>query len=138
MPSRWTRVALQIAAGLVLLLGGLWWGRRTSAGNPTAPRFALLLLEDSTFQGATAVGHDSLVAEYSAWAGQLAGSGSLVLGEELEPASYPLGPATAATDRVTGLFVIAEENLEGALRIARTCPHLRYGGGIVVRPIAAT
>jgi hypothetical protein len=138
MPGRWTRIALQVAAGVVLFLGGLWWGRRFTAGDPTAPRFALLLLEDSTFQGATTVGHDSLVAEYSAWAGRLAGNGNLVLGEELEPTSYPLGAPTAATDRVTGLFVIAAANLEAALRIARTCPHLRYGGGIVVRPIAAT
>jgi hypothetical protein len=137
--GRWTGIALQIAAGVVLLLGGLWWGRRSPPGdNPAVPRFALLLLEDSTFQGATKVGHDSLVDEYSAWAGQLAEHGNLVLGEELEPASYSLGPESPATDRVTGLFVIAAENLEAALRIARTCPHLRYGGGVVVRPIQPT
>ena len=141
--SGWkARVLLQMAAGLVLLLGGLWWGRKGGGSQPsgaTAPRFALLLLEDSTFLGVRAVGHDSLVAEYSAWAGELARRGSLVLGEELESSSYPMGTATAAgTERVTGLFVIAAPNLDAALAVARRCPHLRYGGGIIVRPIVPT
>ncbi len=128
-----------IAATVVLFLAGAFWGARpdTGTGEPPLPRYALLLLEDSTFSGTATVGHDSLVAEYAAWAGELAGTGSLVVGEELDQASYPLGEVgPGAADRVTGLFVIAAESLERALDIARRCPHLRYGGGIVVRPIA--
>jgi hypothetical protein len=135
-----TRILLPLAAAVVLFWSGGRWARR-GAGTPDGrmPQYVLLLLEDSTFRGGAQVGHDSLVAEYSAWAGELAGTGNLIMGEELDPAAYPLGNVTLeGVNRVTGLFVITAESLEKAMGIARSCPHLRYGGGLVVRPIVPT
>jgi hypothetical protein len=136
------RVLLPLAAGMILFLAGGWWGRRSSgeALAANSPRFALFLLEDSTFQGISAVGHDSLVAEYSAWAGGLAQTGSLVLGEELADEEIALGSPTglSMTRWITGFFIVSAPTSEAALVIARTCPHLRYGGRIVVRPIVPT
>src|SRR5271169_2594028 len=37
-----------------------------------------------------------------------------------------------------GYFVIAAPNLDAALAIARTYPHLKHGGTIVIRPIDPT
>lgn len=139
--GRLSRAMLQIAAGVILLLGGMWLGRQSSS-ETDSPRFALFLLEDSTFQGTRSVGHDSLVAEYSAWAGNLAQQGKLVLGEELGNQAWPLG-RSGGTGRdmaqtITGFFVLTARGEAEALAIARSCPHLRYGGGIVVRPIQPT
>ena len=134
------RILLPLAAAVILFWSGMQWERRgPGIADGRMPRYVLLLLEDATFRGSVQVGHDSLVAEYSTWAGKLAGTGNLVLGEELDPAMYPLGTVMSeGMNRVTGLFVITAENLEKAMGIARSCPHLRYGGGIVVRPIVPT
>lgn len=138
-----SRLLIAAAAGLVLFFAGSWWARQTGdrAAGAQTQRFALFLLEDSTFQGIERVGHDSLVAEYSAWAGQLAASGNLVLGEELGERLWPLGLTEAAAGpaaRITGFFVLSAATETEALAIARSCPHLRHGGGIVVRPIVPT
>jgi hypothetical protein len=39
---------------------------------------------------------------------------------------------------LTGLFIIRAASEAEALAIARTCPHLRYGGRVDVRPIEET
>ena len=137
--SQLARAALLAAAGIVLFIGGVRWGQN-SQGSEASYRFALFLLEDSTFLGTRTVGHDSLVAEYSAWAGSLARAGQLDLGEELDHRAWSLGNAASDSPagRITGLFVLSAPSEEAALAIARSCPHLRYGGGIVVRPIRST
>ena len=87
----------------------------------------------------------ALVAEYSAWAGQLAASGALVAGEKL--ADDPLtiltaGGATEPTrftaDELGGFFIIQAADSAEAYRIARECPHLKHGGTVQVRRIEPT
>ena len=87
----------------------------------------------------------ALVEEYSRWAGELIAENRLVsagrlsgdnrllsahtvsrLGPEMEG---NLGPAT-------GFFIVRASNLEEAVGIAQTCPHIDYGGKITVRSIA--
>jgi hypothetical protein len=131
------RALLTAAATFILFTGGAWWGKRQAADPPdTRPLFALFLLEDDSFQGYRTVGHDSLVTEYTAWARELATAGQLVLGEELDDREIPLGAAGVLPGpRITGLFVLALDNEEAALAVARGCPHLKHGGGIILRPI---
>lgn len=136
-----SRMLLPAAASVVLVLAGAWLGRATSgSAGSTEPRYALLLVEDSTFRGEREVGADSLVQEYAAWAGNLARRGQLIVGEELADEVMILGPTagTLGTRQIAGLFIVSAPNRDAALNIARSCPHLRYGGGIVIRPIAST
>ena len=39
-------------------------------------------------------------------------------------------------EEVSGFFVIEAKDLDAAIAVARTCPHLRHGGRITVRAIA--
>jgi hypothetical protein len=39
-------------------------------------------------------------------------------------------------DEARGLFVILAPNEQAALAIAETCPHLKYGGRMVLRPMS--
>jgi len=126
-----------IAASLLLFVGGFVLGRRP-APHPAAglPQYTLLLYEGPGFNAA-GVEDTQLVREYSSWAKELAGRGRLVAGEKLSIQRWTLG-ADSAAPGPAGFFVIAARDEREALAIARSCPHLRYGGTVSVRPIEPT
>lgn len=134
------------AAGLALLAVGFAAGRGVTPPADLAsaePRFALLLLRGSEQPLQNPEEEAGRVAEYGSWAGRLAEAGRFVTGEKLENQGEQLGaPGGAARsvpeDEVQGFFIISAKNFEDALAIARQCPHLRYGGTVLVRPIAQT
>ena len=62
-------------------------------------------------------------------------------GEELDEHARAVGPAAsapAAEPLLVGFFVVSARNAEEAATIARSGPHLRHGGAVVVRPIGPT
>jgi hypothetical protein len=141
---RWRLPALTaIAASLIFALGA-WLGSTWTAQRPAAPtgtKFMLLLYEDASFQ--RAADPSSRVREYSAWAGTLARAGQLVSGDELDdvgvgltgtPTSLSVSPDDVRT-QPRGYFVITAKDPAAAATIAATCPHLKYGGRIVIRKI---
>jgi len=85
------------------------------------------------------------VSEYKEWARGLAVQGHLAGGEKLAPeetilgAGAALGPARATPwapeSRLGGFFMIAARDQAEAVAIARGCPHLRYGGRIILRRV---
>lgn len=136
------QLAWAAVAALFFTTGMLVGGRRSAAQPDTRAQYLLLLYEDSTF----AEGDEAaLVAEYGAWAGSLAERGHLVLGEKLANGLELLGGSGAGltetegrAGRVTGMFIIRASNDDEARALALTCPHLRYGGRIALRPIDRT
>ena len=137
---RW-RVPLAAAALLLAATAGYMAGQlqRSPPAATTAagPRFALFLYQDAGYRDDRP--EASIVAEYGQWAGSLREPGGFVFGEPLEDAVEVLPAAASAGPepygRLTGFFIIRERNFERAVELARTCPHLKYGGRIVVRPI---
>jgi hypothetical protein len=143
---RWVAAA---AAAVVLFAAGLALGRRmpAAAQDRAGPRFALLLYEDSTFD--RGVSEHTYVAEYSAWAKGLRASGNLEGGTALASLSQVLhaasgsvqvyrGDVASSAGVMAGFFVIRAASEAEALTIARTCPHLRHGGRIALRPVVPT
>jgi hypothetical protein len=132
------------AAAAALVLGALL-GRGWRPAEPIAepgPRYVLLLLGGAP--AATPADHSARVAEYAAWARSVREAGRFITGEELGDGGRLLrlvedGVAAsdefAAWDAANGYFIIEAADLEDATRLARACPHLRYGGAIVIRPI---
>jgi hypothetical protein len=153
--ARWS------VAATVLVAAALWAGTRlapaadTPSGDPPAaaavpadarPAFALMLYEDAGYQAPVdEAAHAARVAEYSAWAGQLAAQGQLVDGAELlaegvllhreRPRADGVPDSTLGT--LAGYFVIRADSLAEAERVAADCPHLAYGGTVSVRPTGA-
>ncbi len=149
-PAGKTRRALTIAAGVaasvLLFLAGLITGSSRQPGTPAVrqPTYALLLR--SAPQGDLLPAEQQLVAEYKQWALEVRKSGTNIRGEKLadfslllepqqpgelsleEPAEQPAGP-------VVGFFLIDTPDLDQAVQIARSCPHLKYGGTIELRRI---
>jgi hypothetical protein len=133
-PSRRAWVAV---AALVVVAGALIW---LPPGAPAAdsPRYLFLLYEGNRFDrgGAT---HQQLVGEYAVWAGSLAERGKLVEASELGEEEHLLSGAgestRAAAGTISGFFIVRAADMTEAAAIAATCPHLKYGGEIAVRPL---
>jgi len=112
--------------------------------EPSGNRYVLFLTHSSSVATSGPTEEIALVQEYSAWAQRQRISGRLIAGEKLKDASLELsGPrglqeVHAEDTNLGGYFVIAAPNLDAAMVVARTCPHLKHGGTIVIRPIDPT
>jgi hypothetical protein len=123
-------------------------GRRaTPPPLPATTQFLLLLYEGPAYHQAPAGEEAARVREYADWAGERAARDELVAGEKLrdeadvvlrgEGTAAPVVPA-AGSERLAGFFVVRAASAARAQEIARSCPHLRYGGSIVIREIEPT
>lgn len=136
----WRTRVLQLAAAVLLLLAGAAGGRMLLA-PPEPPasaqlpaRYLLLLAGDvePSPDGSTRE------AEYAAWARDLSARGIAVDGEELTGQSALVGtkgvqfPELAS---VGGYFLIEADNDAAAAALARTCPHVKHGGSVVIRKV---
>jgi hypothetical protein len=144
VPQRPLRPRLLVAAAVAAaLLAGIWIGVWHRQASPSEARFLLLLYEDAAFDARHRGDAPKLEAEYSDWIRGLARSGQATAGEKLDPRGAELRPGQPATrladvapdDSPSGFFIIVAADERAALAIAETCPHLRYGGRVIVRPI---
>jgi hypothetical protein len=118
-PRRWPYL---IAAVIAVAVIGLLLRREP----PVQPRYILLLYETASFNGGS---HE----EYSAWARDM--RPLIVGGEELAPPALLTINETATSPRLAGYFLINAADDATAARVARACPHVRHGGGVVLRKI---
>jgi len=135
---------MKAAAALVLLsLGfaaGTWWRGDGAAPDDRSPRFLLLLHETpGAFDAESPEEQRAAVDEYKAWAAEGVRSGFLVDGEKLKSEARLLPDPGASPppgeSLIGGYFVLRAADYDAALRLARSCPHLRHGGVIEVREI---
>jgi hypothetical protein len=141
-------IGLAVAASLVFVTGivtqrFLLPDRAPSAAVVEAAvgdRYLLLLLEpaEALLDPAT---EDARVAEYGAWAAEMAGQGLLEAGEKLADGGEIVGAEIGGpppTERVTGFFIVNAADAAAAVELARDNPHVRHGGRIAVRRIEPT
>ena len=134
-------LALGLAAMALIALGGAvgrGWPRHPAPGPaPDQSRYLLLLFEGPSYDSLSA-SHSARVAEYAEWARGLASRGQLADGAELSPVEQRLGPMPDGSDgrhAISGYFIVIARDAAEARAIAETCPHLRHGGGVSVRPL---
>ncbi len=150
-PRRSRRVlewGLAAAAAIALFVGGYFTGlgeRGTTA--PELPRFLLLLYEGPEYRNTPPGREAERVREYGQWAAERGALGQLESGEKLSDdvgltietdGSVSSVPPSSSETRLAGFFMIRAPDDRSALEIARTCPHVRYGGSIVIREIDPT
>ena len=117
----------------------------SAASSPAGERWMLLLLETPAARPVSDAEMRDRVAEYGAWARQLASDGRLVMAEKLADVATPRvlsrDPAARTGHGVApivgGFFLIQADSVS-AERIASECPHLKYGGAIELRRVEAT
>jgi hypothetical protein len=146
LTDRWQPIAW--AAVVVVAFAAGYVARSvtgTGSQPPTGNRYALLLYADSTFRSEGSAAER--VAEYTEWARALRADSRLELGERLRDSarvvSYQGDASPGLRDEspfgvMAGLFIITASGMADAVALAATCPHVRYGGRIVVRPIAGS
>lgn len=129
---------VRIAASILIFASGVFLGRYVPTSeviDHATPRYMLLLAGDVT----PAADGSSRAAEYADWARSLAARGTAVMGDELSDHAEIVAnnAATSFSDltSIGGYFVISAGNDAEAAALARTCPHVKYGGSIVVRRI---
>jgi hypothetical protein len=135
-PRRGRFTAISAAAAAVIAAIGVWALVSDQRGQPApaGPRFMLLLYAGGDAPGSEAASRRS---EYAAWARDLASRGIAISGEELTPESRAVGAdGASAVILPRGFFIVSAADLEAAQQIASSCPHLRYGGRIVIQRIA--
>lgn len=140
--SRWLP-ALRAAAVVVLVGAGVVAGRmmprddgdRGSGTVIDADAGAFLFLIRGTEPDRIAPAEE-LVAEYGAWAEELATEGRLIGGERLtdDPGLW-VGKEGPGLEVVSGFFLVRAMDYVEAEKIALASPHVAFGGTIEVRAI---
>jgi hypothetical protein len=134
------------AACVIFLAAGFVAGERRTR-VPAAPmgnRYVLFVTTQGESESAPPKHEAGRVREYSKWARDQAAAGHLIAGEKLNETSLALTGSDArprhdsSLDILGGYFIIVAKNMDEATIIARTCPHLRHGGTLVIRPIEPT
>jgi hypothetical protein len=134
-----------LAAGIVCFAAGFGIGASrhnvdARTASPDEPRFALLLYGAPVGQPSP-----SDVEEHKRWAARLATEGHSIYGEKLESGGASLLPSPAGATPINlpdsalqGFFVVSARSEAEAVEVARSSPHYRHGGRVVVRRIEPT
>jgi hypothetical protein len=115
-----------------------------AAKTASLPTFMILLRDGAAYQASRSdEEHRARVAEYGAWARDLARQGLLIEADELSNTQWTISngqvrqrPIRAGREHtIVGYFLIRARNVDEAVAIAKQCPHVRYRGSVDVRPI---
>lgn len=104
----------------------------------------LLLLRRGDQRPLTEAEETALYARFVAWTEVLHRDGQLVAVESLHDGGRNVrgalvvdGPYAEGREAIVGLYVIRADDLDAATALARTVPHVAYGGWVEVRPTRA-
>lgn len=133
-PHRARAIGLAVVLALIGAIGALLAiEARNIPSTAGGSVYILALYEGPTYRSAASGGR-SRAAEYARWAqAHRHGPAVVVGGEELDEPAAVLGVAGDDDDTLAGFFLVRAASDADAVSLARTVPHLRYGGTVVVR-----
>ncbi|MEZ5308355.1 MAG: YciI family protein [Pyrinomonadaceae bacterium] len=112
------------------------------------PNYMLLLHDSTTAMGdLSAEDIQNIIGEYVAWSESMAAKEILRGGEKLmdeggrhlrkqgDEIRVTDGPYAEVKEALGGFFVVEADSYDEATEIAKTCPHMEYGGWIEIRQV---
>lgn len=128
-----------IAAAVILFLAGNYFGKKSinqTIINPSMG-YMLILHEDNQFMPGNP---NEMYQEYAAWMQNTFKKGVNIIGQELKNETIFINSNKDETykdeslqNRTTGYFILEAESLETVLEIAKSNPHIKYGGSIEIK-----
>lgn len=109
-------------------------------------QFILLLSEDiGLFDRYSPAEMQDILNDYRSWSASMAQQDKLAGGQQLHGDIITLtkqgdkvmtdGPMTEAKEIVGGYFILKAADMNEAIELSKTCPHLKYGGKMAVREV---
>lgn len=130
---------LQAAAAVLLVAGGIAIGWMSAIRPVDPPRTVQATRFLFMLTNAEPVADDAARAElYRQWAADVQAEGRQISGDRLANRGIAVtrdGSSPVASPEVQGFFIVSAASLEEAAAVARSSPHVRSGGLIIVRPI---
>jgi hypothetical protein len=131
--------ALSLLLVGILFSAGFFLGKNNVHSNNSVPANNLYLL--LLYNAPNSLESKSHAKEYAQWFKSI--DNKAIGGDELKNGGWSLMAnnkplpinALEGTRMATGYFIIQSNSEAEALRLAATCPHLKYNGQIEVRPI---
>ena len=94
-------------------------------------------------EGMSEADTQNIVKRYMDWSQEMGQAGKLTGGQKLTADNGKVlrgadgavsdGPHGQAAEVIGGYFVVTADDYDGAVEIAKSCPHLQFGGSIEVR-----
>jgi hypothetical protein len=151
-------VAVAVIAGLVFVAGFAVGNRgeaetpvTATSGSPAGNQYMLLMYSSTALHDEERAMPEAditaIIAEYRDWAIAREQEGRLVSAEKLSDETRVMTAhdanveiaASSGSERVLGgYFLITAPSLDDAIELAKSHPHLKYGGEVEVRPIEST
>ena len=147
----WPGIAWGVAPSLATLALGLFigmsWVQEAATPTDDSPLYMLILRGGDAFQPDSP--RINMRREYGSWAMNLLPRGSVLSGAELENLGWALrrsegeivtsdvGSEKRRYGDIAGFFLIRAQDSEAAVNMARTSPHLKYGGTVEIWPVVA-
>jgi hypothetical protein len=133
--TRMLRLAMAVAvAGIAFIAGWL-------SHMPWSPDYLIVLYPPLQRRSLQPEEERARVAEYAAWVANVRSRGYAMTGEELGDSRIVVrgGSVTRSSlppgGDISGYFLLRIRSDADAIEIARSCPHLRQGGVVELRPI---
>ncbi len=130
------RWGVGLAASIVFFLLGFYVNASLTTANDgylTEFNYMLLLHEDDQF---IAGNPEQRFQEYAQWMGGIYEKGLKIDGQELARKGANVHPIISNKSHfTTGYFLLKASSLKEAQAIAQSCPHVKYGGQIEIKPI---
>lgn len=104
----------------------------------------VLLLPGGDFEGVSANDMQKISEDYLSWVDALKKTGRYKRAAHLLDTGRILhkeidrivdGPFTETKEAIGGYYQLEAKNYEEAVELAKTCPHLKYGGVIEIREV---
>ncbi|HMB63514.1 MAG TPA: hypothetical protein VKN36_10600 [Eudoraea sp.] len=127
------------AAAVLLFFTGNYMGKQTIEKQGIDPNrgYMLILHEDDQFKPGDP---QEMYQEYGAWMQDTMSKGIAMTGHELKNEADIVDARQHvehldenSARKTTGYFILEAESLEVALQVARSNPHIKYGGTIEVK-----